>query len=357
MGEGWASESVTIEIFSVIDEDEDTAGEPELADLKEPRESGSGFRTGLARRGVACNLRRLVRARLVVVPALRGASGRRPRGRGPVCQDTAARVGFRGATRITRPACRLFDRPVLRPAFLDPQALPRRSLPDRSARTHHRRGATAPRAGRELPAPRWPRSDRCSTSAMPSSSPGTARPRASARMSWNVFTGIVDQTKARRGDRRSFAGSRVMWRFASPWGPGADPPGRCRGGLDGAKTQARRRAGGAARRPEPASLESAVPGSPSRPGCPGCCGLILVLLVAGVARPQAGSRIETTSTFGVDIVIVLDASDSMRAEDFTPDHRLEAAKQSIRTFIEGGAPSDPHRPCRLRQRGVHAVVR
>ena len=72
-------------------------------------------------------------------------------------------------------------------------------------------------------------------------------------------------------------------------------------------------------------------------GMPWMRGLILVLLVASVARPQAGSRIETTSTLGVDIVIVLDASDSMRAEDFTPDHRLQAAKQSINTFIEGRA--------------------
>ena len=53
-------------------------------------------------------------------------------------------------------------------------------------------------------------------------------------------------------------------------------------------------------------------------------GVILVLLVAGVARPQAGSRLETTSALGVDIVIVLDASDSMRGEDFAPLHRLHA---------------------------------
>lgn len=63
-------------------------------------------------------------------------------------------------------------------------------------------------------------------------------------------------------------------------------------------------------------------------------GLILLLLVLGLARPQSGSRIETTSTLGVDIVVVQDTSESMRGEDFAPDHRLAAAKKSIRTFIE-----------------------
>lgn len=64
-------------------------------------------------------------------------------------------------------------------------------------------------------------------------------------------------------------------------------------------------------------------------------GLILVLLVLGIARPQSGSRIETTSTFGVDIIVVQDTSESMRGEDFAPDHRLSAAKKSIQKFIEG----------------------
>lgn len=68
---------------------------------------------------------------------------------------------------------------------------------------------------------------------------------------------------------------------------------------------------------------------------PGLRGLILLLLVVGIARPQSGSRIETVSTFGVDIIVVQDTSESMRGEDFAPDNRLTAAKNSIRTFIEG----------------------
>jgi len=64
-------------------------------------------------------------------------------------------------------------------------------------------------------------------------------------------------------------------------------------------------------------------------------GAILLLLVLGMARPQSGSRIETTSTFGVDIVVVQDTSESMRGEDFAPNNRLVASKASIRSFIEG----------------------
>ena len=51
-------------------------------------------------------------------------------------------------------------------------------------------------------------------------------------------------------------------------------------------------------------------------------GLILILFVVSLARPQSGARIETVSTFGVDIVVALDISGSMRAGDFTPKNRL-----------------------------------
>jgi len=54
-----------------------------------------------------------------------------------------------------------------------------------------------------------------------------------------------------------------------------------------------------------------------------------------MARPQAGSRIETISTFGVDIVVALDVSSSMSAEDFRPRNRLEVAKRTVERFIDG----------------------
>ena len=60
-----------------------------------------------------------------------------------------------------------------------------------------------------------------------------------------------------------------------------------------------------------------------------------MLLVLSVARPQSGARVESVSTFGVDIVVALDISGSMRAEDFQPKNRLEVAKRTVDRFVEG----------------------
>jgi len=64
-------------------------------------------------------------------------------------------------------------------------------------------------------------------------------------------------------------------------------------------------------------------------------GLVLVLLVVALARPQAGERIESVSTYGVDIVVALDVSGSMRAEDFVPKNRLEVARLTVAEFVRG----------------------
>lgn len=60
--------------------------------------------------------------------------------------------------------------------------------------------------------------------------------------------------------------------------------------------------------------------------------LVLVLLVAGLMRPQKGIEYETSEKIGLDIMIALDVSGSMRAEDFKPN-RIEAAKEITETFI------------------------
>lgn len=65
----------------------------------------------------------------------------------------------------------------------------------------------------------------------------------------------------------------------------------------------------------------------------------LVLLVVSIARPQAGEQLEDVSTHGVDIVVALDVSGSMRAEDFTPRNRLEVARRTIERFVNG-RPTD-----------------
>ena len=58
-----------------------------------------------------------------------------------------------------------------------------------------------------------------------------------------------------------------------------------------------------------------------------------LLLILALARPQ--TLIATaTDRYGVDIVITLDASGSMAAEDFRPRNRFTVAKELIADFIE-----------------------
>lgn len=61
-------------------------------------------------------------------------------------------------------------------------------------------------------------------------------------------------------------------------------------------------------------------------------GIILVILA--LARPQEMDLKVKRNVEGIDIVIVLDVSDSMLIEDMAPLNRLEAAKDVIRKFIE-----------------------
>ena len=62
--------------------------------------------------------------------------------------------------------------------------------------------------------------------------------------------------------------------------------------------------------------------------------LALVLCLVAFARPQQGIRQSETETRGVDIVLAIDVSPSMRAEDFRPRNRLYVAKQTARDFIK-----------------------
>ncbi|WP_420463283.1 vWA domain-containing protein [Candidatus Palauibacter sp.] len=60
--------------------------------------------------------------------------------------------------------------------------------------------------------------------------------------------------------------------------------------------------------------------------------LALAALIVAFARPQSASTVENVSTEGIDIVMVLDISSSMLAQDLTPD-RLEAAKEVAAEFV------------------------
>ncbi len=61
--------------------------------------------------------------------------------------------------------------------------------------------------------------------------------------------------------------------------------------------------------------------------------IVFILLVIVLARPQTSSTNRTVTTEGIDIVIALDISTSMLAEDFKPN-RLEAAKKTALKFID-----------------------
>ncbi len=56
--------------------------------------------------------------------------------------------------------------------------------------------------------------------------------------------------------------------------------------------------------------------------------------ILALARPQSSSKEEEVITEGVDIVLAMDVSSSMLAEDFKPNNRLEAAKSVAREFIK-----------------------
>jgi Ca-activated chloride channel family protein len=63
-------------------------------------------------------------------------------------------------------------------------------------------------------------------------------------------------------------------------------------------------------------------------------GLALAAFVIALARPQSGVATENVLTEGIDIVMVLDVSSSMLAEDLEPN-RLEAAKTVATDFVAG----------------------
>ncbi len=71
--------------------------------------------------------------------------------------------------------------------------------------------------------------------------------------------------------------------------------------------------------------------------------LAMALLLIALARPQLGETLEHIKASGIDIMLVLDVSGSMSAEDYTignrPSSRLEAVRHVTEQFIEG-RPND-----------------
>jgi len=61
--------------------------------------------------------------------------------------------------------------------------------------------------------------------------------------------------------------------------------------------------------------------------------LALGLMILGLARPRTGARMENRTSSGINIVLALDLSSSMLAQDFQPNNRLEVAKARAMQFV------------------------
>ncbi len=63
--------------------------------------------------------------------------------------------------------------------------------------------------------------------------------------------------------------------------------------------------------------------------------LSVALIVMAAARPQAGSQVREVVSQGIDILLAIDISGSMRSEDFRPRNRLYVAKEVAKEFVRG----------------------
>jgi len=62
--------------------------------------------------------------------------------------------------------------------------------------------------------------------------------------------------------------------------------------------------------------------------------ITLLLIIIALANPQKIDEKITNYSYGIDIMLVLDISDSMRIEDFKPDNRLEVSKNIVKDFVK-----------------------
>jgi Ca-activated chloride channel family protein len=62
--------------------------------------------------------------------------------------------------------------------------------------------------------------------------------------------------------------------------------------------------------------------------------LALILIILALARPRFARTFEEVRTQGIDIILTLDISGSMQAEDFKPQNRLFVAKEVIKEFVQ-----------------------
>lgn len=61
--------------------------------------------------------------------------------------------------------------------------------------------------------------------------------------------------------------------------------------------------------------------------------LLLASTIVALSRPRSGAHAENSTSEGINIVLAIDLSSSMLAQDFQPQNRLEVAKDVVKRFI------------------------
>ncbi len=59
----------------------------------------------------------------------------------------------------------------------------------------------------------------------------------------------------------------------------------------------------------------------------------LAAAIFALARPRTSGKVETITTQGINIIMAIDISSSMLAQDFRPQNRIEVAKDRVKQFI------------------------
>ena len=61
--------------------------------------------------------------------------------------------------------------------------------------------------------------------------------------------------------------------------------------------------------------------------------LLVAAAIVALARPRSGARAENVTSQGINIILTIDLSSSMLAQDFQPQNRLEVAKDVVKRFV------------------------
>jgi Ca-activated chloride channel family protein len=61
--------------------------------------------------------------------------------------------------------------------------------------------------------------------------------------------------------------------------------------------------------------------------------VVIASVIIALARPRSGAHVENITSSGINIVLSLDLSSSMLAQDFQPNNRLEVAKARAKQFV------------------------